>query len=94
MSGNANILAGLEELIDEVIQETLQGDDMSAETYMAEQPTLQLKWRNLEHWLAENNDGPNGKRLERFRRTKDQMQRELSREDAFNEYNVKVSTGN
>ncbi len=62
-------------IIDETLDDKLKGNDMSENNN-----------NTLSEWLKNNTDGPNGTRLTRFRRTKDQMERGLTRDESFAEY--------
>ncbi len=64
-------------IIDETLDDKLKGNDMNENNNYT-----------LSEWLKNNTDGPNGTRLTRFRRTKDQMERGLSRDESFAEYIV------
>ena len=75
-----NLKNEISSMVEEAIDNYLQGESMSY-------AVRNLNWESMKHWQRENTDGPNGSRKTRFRRTKDQMERNLTREESFNEYN-------
>jgi hypothetical protein len=70
-----DFLKGLNSIIDDTVNQILKGEDDMDDASIT-----------LEEWLETNTDGPNGTRLQRFRRTKNQMERDLTREESFQEY--------
>ena len=75
MGNLGKFLEGISSLVDDVLDNKLKGNDMSENNN-----------NTLSEWLKNNTDGPNGTRLTRFRRTKDQMERGLTRDESFAEY--------
>ena len=75
MGNLGKFLDGISSLVDDVLDNKLKGNNMSENSN-----------NTLAEWLKNNNDGPNGTRLSRFRRTKDQMERGLNRDESFAEY--------
>ena len=73
-----NILDKISSMVDDSVNNNLKGNNMNEDTGSSN-PTR-------EEWLETNTDGPNGVRLQRFRRTNNQMERGLSIEEAFDEY--------
>ena len=77
MGNLGKFLDGISSIVDDVLDNKLKGNDMNENNSYT-----------LSEWLKNNTDGPNGTRLTRFRRTKDQMERGLSRDESFAEYIV------
>ena len=77
MGNLGKFLDGISSIVDDVLDNKLKGNDMNENNSYT-----------LSEWLKSNTDGPNGTRLTRFRRTKDQMERGLSRDESFAEYIV------
>ena len=75
MGNLGKFLEGISSLVDDVLDNKLKGNNMSENSNTT-----------LSEWLKNNSDGPNGTRLSRFRRTKDQMERGLNRDESFAEY--------
>ena len=75
MGNLGKFLDGISSIVDDVLDNKMKGNDMNENNSYT-----------LSEWLKNNTDGPNGTRLTRFRRTKDQMERGLNRDESFAEY--------